>query len=190
MKIVLIPCARTEWRSKGRVLGRTELSAGAAAEANCVEWIETLRPHGLTRLLHSPDELARRTARLIGRALRVPTRCVDELREVDFALWAGLTEEELRTRFASAYRQLEESPLAVTPPGGENLGAAAARLQACLKRRLREGETTGLVLRPVVLALARYVLGEHDESRIWSDAHSDELVVVTVDSGLAPFDPR
>lgn len=190
MKIALIPCLRTEWRSEGRLLGCTELSVAPAAEADCSAWLEALRPLGLTRLLHSPDELARRTARLIVRALHVPIRSVADLREVDFALWAGLTGEELRTRFASVYRQLGESPLAVTPPGGENLGDAAARLRACLKRRLRGGQATGLVLRPVVLALARYVLGDYDESRIWSNSHCDELVVVTVDSGLALSDPR
>lgn len=190
MKIALIPCAPTEWRSEGRLLGRTELSAAPGAESRCVTWAETLRPLALARILHSPDELAKRTARLIGRVLHVPTRSVEDLSEVDFALWAGLTDDELRTRFASAYRQLEESPLAVTPPGGENLGAAAARLQACLKRKLRAGEAAvGLVLRPVVLALARYVLEDHDESRIWSAAHSDDPVIVTVNSGLAPSDP-
>jgi broad specificity phosphatase PhoE len=191
MKIALIPCACTEWRTEGRLLGRTELSAAPAAEERCTAWVETLRLLMLARILHSPDELAKRTARLIGRALHVPARSVEDLSEVDFALWAGLTDEELRMRFASAYRQLEESPLAVTPPGGENLGVAAARLEACLRRRLRGGEAAvGLVLRPVALALARYVLGEHEESRIWRDAHSDELVVVTVDGGPAPFHPR
>jgi len=181
MIITLIPCGPSDWHSEGRLLGRVELAFTPQAEAWVSAWVERLRPLNLSRILHAPDELARATARLLGRRLGVPTRTVQDLKEVDLGLWAGLTDLQLRTRYASAYRQLQEAPLSVCPPGGEEFAAAAERLRKFVQRLVRRNGRggVGVVLRPVSLAIARYVLNGLDAARIWEDAWGqDEPVVV------------
>lgn len=172
MKVVLIPCAATEWREEGRLLGRVELPPAEAAEAQCAAWAEQLTPLGLKQIYHGPDELARRTAELLGRKLLVPTKAVAGLAEVDVGLWAGLTDGQLKARFASVHRELREAPLNVSPPGGENLGAAAARLEAFLKKQAkRNGRATlGLVLRPVAFAMVWCTLTGQPASAVWDAA--------------------
>lgn len=170
MKIVLIPCGPSTWRQAGRLLGRTEIGLTDQAEQRCAEWAEQLRPLGIQRLYHAPDELATQTARLLGRRLNVPVRALDELAEVDCGLWTGLTEAQIRERFASAFHQLADAPLSVQPPGGEALAQAAQRLRRAVQRIARRGDaqTVGLVLRPVALGLARCVLDGADPARLWS----------------------
>ncbi|MGD8450222.1 MAG: histidine phosphatase family protein [Phycisphaerae bacterium] len=186
MKVVLIPCAATEWVEKGRLMGRVELSAGPALEQETTQWATTLAGLGLKEIYHAPDELATRTARQLGRKLVVPTRSADGLAEVDVGLWTGLTEDDLKSRYASAHRELCEAPLNVSPPGGENLGEADERLKAFLRKQAkRNGEAVvGLVLRPVSFAMAQCALEGRAPSALWETAKQRREPVV-LDAGEA-----
>ena len=130
-----------------------------------------LRALGLERILHAPDELATQTAAVLARQLSVPTKALDDLAEVDLGLWTGLTEAQLKTRFASAHRELREAPLNVNPPGGESLSArrrpADRRASASSSRRTAK-TAIGVVLRPD--QLGRWpgrTLGGGELSELW-----------------------
>jgi len=180
MKIALIPCARTEWLDEGRLLGRVELPPAPAADAECEQWVKELRGLGWQQILHAPDELATHTARLLGRQLVVPTKVADALAEVDVGLWSGLTEEDLKSRYASAHRELCEAPLNVNPPGGESLGDADARLKAFLKKHTRRDGPTALalVLRPLSFAMAWCTLEGRAPSDVWERARQAQRPVI------------
>ena len=129
--------------------------------------------------MHSPDGLAAETARALARPLKATVRSVDDLAEVDLGVWAGLTDEQLSTRFASAYRQLEESPLSVTPPDGENLGQARQRLARALQRATRNMKrNVAVVLRPVALALLVQELTGLPEEQVWEARRRDEPLIL------------
>lgn len=169
MNVVLIPCGATDWRAQGRLLGRVELSLSQAAVEQFPAWREALRAAGVNRLLHAPDELSVETARALGEELDVTPKPASALHEVDLGLWAGLTEEQLRTRYASAHRELKDAPLNVAPPNGETLQDARERIQKALKKKLTNGGAVfGLVLRPFALGLARMVLEGNGAERFWS----------------------
>jgi broad specificity phosphatase PhoE len=186
MKVALIPCGPTEWREKGRLLGRVELTPTAAVEGQCAAWGEQLRDVVRSKIFHAPDELSRATAQLIGRRLNVPTKALDDLVEVDLGLWAGLTEEQLKQRYAKAHRQLTESPLNVSPPEGEDFSAAAGRVRACLKKRLKPNGSNGigLVMRPLTFAMARSVLEGAASTKIWETSQQADAVVIVDCEGV------
>lgn len=179
MKVALIPCASTEWAQHGRLLGRVELEPTAEAPAQCAAWSEQLRPANLGRIFFAPDELSKSTARHLARALNIPVKELDDLEEVDLGLWAGLTEEDLKKRYATAHRQLVDSPLKVSPPRGEVFAAAADRLRECFKKRLKPNakEAIGLVMRPFCFAMARYLL-EGEGVKIWETSRSPNAPIV------------
>jgi broad specificity phosphatase PhoE len=172
MKVALIPCALTEWRQEGRVLGRAELLPTAEGEAGCLRWADTLQALGIQQVDHGPDELSKRTAALLARRLLASTKTVRSLAEVDFGLWTGLTDVDLEARYETAYRELCESPLNVSPPEGENLGDADARLRAFLKKQIkRDGKAAlALVLRPLALAMAWCALDGQEPTVVWEVA--------------------
>lgn len=169
MRLALIPCATSEWQQDGRLLGRVELPLADDAELVPQGWVERLRELRLARIYHAPDELAVAMACRLGEELHVPTKAAPELEEVDLGLWTGLTQDQLRERFASAYRQLEESPLTVEPPGGEAFAAAADRLRAWLRARLRRraAAAAGAVVRPIAFSMLRGLLADGDASAFW-----------------------
>ncbi len=180
MKIALIPSAATEWHADGRLLGRVGLPMTEAGQQQCSAWVAVLRPLELQRLLHGPDDLTRQTAELLGRQLEIPTKALDELAEVDLGLWAGLTEAQLKTRFASAHRELRESPLHVNPPGGEALSQATERLTTCIRKQLRKNGAApfGVVLRPLGFALVQHVLGNGRPTDLWEAARGQSGPVI------------
>ncbi|MBI5865384.1 MAG: histidine phosphatase family protein [Planctomycetes bacterium] len=184
MKVALIPCAASEWRDEGRLLGRVEVQATAAGEQAVAGWIQRLAPLGIPVVFHSPDELATRTAKLIAKALKVRTRKLADIAEVDVGLWAGLTEEELKKRYASTHHELCESPLHVCPPDGEEMAAAEQRLTAAVHKLIRKNEAAALALvaRPLSLAITRWALEQSDESAIWHHAQEiNEPVIIELD---------
>lgn len=161
MKVALIPCGRCDWQEQDRLLGRAELALNETGRRQCQEWAARLRDLEPALVLHAPDGLATETAKILARQLVVPAKALAGLAEVDIGLWAGLTEAQLKTRYASAYRLLCEAPLNVQPPGGEALSAAGQRLDQCLRKQLRKSNgkaALGVVLRPLAWALLRCAL--------------------------------
>ncbi len=172
MNLTLVPVGECEWRIEGRLLGRAELSLTEHGEQQAAEWARQLTGRGVAKVFHSPDELATRTAEIIAGALGTSSKALEEVSEVDFGLWTGLTDEQLEARFQSAHRQLHEAPLSVTPPNGEEFVAAADRArQRILKMSKRlAGQSVVLVLRPMILALTRWVIERGDAAVLWQDA--------------------
>lgn len=179
MKVALIPSAATDWAGQGRLLGRVELEPSSAAGNQLAAWSDELKATHIKRIYYAPDALSRTTARQLGSALGITVKELDALEEVDLGLWAGLTEEDLKKRYASAHRQLVDSPLAVSPPGGEEFSVAISRLRACFKKRLKANEEggVGLVLRPFCFAMARYLL-EGEGVKIWEASRAPAHPVV------------
>lgn len=188
MKVVLIPCCATEWRDEGRLLGRVEVSPSAEGERAAATWVDSLRPHNIELIYHSPDELATRTAKIVAKALGVKTKKLEELAEVDIGLWAGLTEDDLRKRYASAHHELTEAPLHVSPPDGEDLAAAEERLSTAVQRILKKNGKVAIALveRPLSLALTRRVLQRGDPARVWEGFKQiTEPIVVETNGSVA-----
>ncbi|MEP0847816.1 MAG: histidine phosphatase family protein [Phycisphaerae bacterium] len=184
MKLVLIPCAPTQWRRAGRLLGRAELPPSDDVDRALAETAERVRPHGVARILHAPDGLSTAAARRIARSLGVPARRMPALEEVDLGLWTGLTAEQLAQRFPSAQHELCESPLNVTPPDGEPLRSALNRLRAGVQRSVKRSShpALALVTRPLALALIRTVLEGPEGGGVWQRlGDPDEPVALELD---------
>src|SRR5438445_3297595 len=133
---------------------RPESLPGAAAAA------------AYTRPLAGP----RGCAELIAKPHRLGTRVEPDFREMAFGGWEGITREEL---FARSPREAEAwrlTPHLVTPPGGETLGAVAARVRGALQRLIaaHAGETAVLVSHAIVVRLIVLAALGLGPERLWS----------------------
>ena len=92
----------------------------------------------------SPVRRARETATALGEALGLPVQVDDDLREIDFGVWEGLTPEDVRRRWPddlAAFR----TDAGHAPPGGESVADVAERVRRA-RDRLVEGSAEGAVL--------------------------------------------
>ena len=115
----------------------------------------------------SPLERARVCADLIAKPHRLEPRVEPDLREMAFGAWEGLGHDELPQAQAEAWRL---TPHLVTPPGGEPLGAVAARVRATLDRLIaaHAGETAIVVTHAVVVRLIVLAALGLGPERLWS----------------------
>jgi broad specificity phosphatase PhoE len=145
--LILIPAAQTEWRATGRLAGDMDLPLNETGHRQAVEIGRKLTSLSPGVIRGGSDQPTKQTASLIAHELGLRTRAVKELREVKLGLWQGLTEEDLRERFESVFRQWRNDPLMIEPPEGETLGAAGDRLAAAIERirRKQEGQTVVVV---------------------------------------------
>lgn len=128
--LVLARHSITAASAAGRNLGRADdpalADAGVALAARLGAAIEaelTELPHDELRLVSSSARRCRQTAAAIGVALdldRTSIEAADELLEIDYGAWDGLTPQECRARDPELRAAWETDPYRVRCPGGES----------------------------------------------------------------------
>jgi len=173
--LYLVQTGQTVWEEQARfdpAAGAPLTDAGR--QAVCDRAAEL--PAGELGVVYaSGGEAEWQTAALLVQHLGGKQRRVQDLREVDYGLWQGLTRQEVKRRNPKIYRKWTEVPGAVRPPDGETLGEAQARVRKALRgvlKRHRDGAAV-VVLRPVVLGLARCLLEGADIDRVWQTVEPD-----------------
>jgi broad specificity phosphatase PhoE len=114
----------------------------------------------LAALYCGPAENVLRTAEIIGRALGIRPKRIDEFRNLDQGLWQGLQIDEIRRRNTKLFRQWIDDPETICPPQGETMEDAMERLKAALRPLLRrhQDESIGLVVaEPLARLVACYL---------------------------------
>jgi len=151
IRIVLIPAGATTWEQDRRLQGATDLPMSETALGHTSSKASAWSPvEPWPKIVHSaPDEASVRTAELFSRALdHVRVKPVEGLAEPSLGLWQGLTTEQIAERHPKVYQRWRQDPYSVTPPEGESLTDAAARLRETVR-----GLTRRLGDRPLVLVL-------------------------------------
>jgi broad specificity phosphatase PhoE len=110
----------------------------------------------LAALYCGPGDSVVRTAEIVGKALGLRPRRIDDLRNLDQGLWQGLQIEEIKRRNTRLFRQWIEDPRTICPPQGETVEEALERIKAALKPLIRRhhDEPFGLVLGEPLARLA------------------------------------
>lgn len=123
----------TAWSLAGRYQGRADppLCAQGEVEAACLG--KQAARQGVDRVVSSPLRRARQTAASVAAYGSLSVPGVDDgLLEVDFGLWEGKTQAEIRAIWPAQLRDWKSAPERFTFPGGESLADAQRRVAACL----------------------------------------------------------
>lgn len=118
----------------------------------------------LSALYCGPGENALCTAEILGRALGLRPRRIDDLRNLDQGLWQGLQIEEIKRRNTRLFRQWIDDPRTICPPQGETVALAIERVRSALKpliRRHQDGDFFGLIVaEPLARLVSSYLRAE------------------------------
>jgi broad specificity phosphatase PhoE len=147
-QVVLIRPGATVYDEQNRVQGVLDLPLSDRGRAEVASLAERVTAEvELAALYCGPSQSAVRTAEIVGKALGLRPRRIDELRNLDQGLWQGLQIDEIRRRHLKIFRQWLDDPFTVQPPQGEDFEHALERIQAALKPILKRhrDEAIGLV---------------------------------------------
>lgn len=136
-ELFLVRHGETEGQSSIRYHGRTDVALSELGRAQMRAAAAALAPRGFTRVFASTMVRAVEGARLIA-GEHAPIVCLEELAEVDFGLFEGLTAEEIRARYPAEFERwnLERLETTYAYPGGESRAAFRARVEHGLRRML------------------------------------------------------
>jgi len=182
--LTLIACGETTWGRDGRLLGSADLplsnSGLSQVKADADQFAAEL---GIDRdgstgspfpaINHPPDDAAQITAQTIADRLGCKTRVVEDLHDPELGLLEGLTADMFAERYPRRSKQYHDDPLTLTPPEGESIVDARARLFKAVvrlltrKRKAKSGEVA-LVLHNLNLGLLRCWLSNRSSRDLWT----------------------
>jgi broad specificity phosphatase PhoE/ribonuclease HI len=172
----LLRHGQTEHTPERRFSGSSDLPLSELGRAEARAAALSLKDRGIDAIVSSPLQRCRKTAAAAAEVLGLPVEVDDDLRELDFGEWEGLTQDEAVARNPLALRRFFGAT-DVPAPGGESIADVSKRVARARHRILAEhaGETVLVVshVTPIKLLLAAG-LGTGDEvvHRVFLDAAS------------------
>ncbi len=130
--ILLMRHGETEWNRERRVMGNADVELNAMGRAQCARVAAVLAGFSIERIVSSPLRRALESAQILAAQLKVPIESDDDLEEVHFGRWQGLTYDEIVDD--PDYHAFLEDPAANCTPGGETIVDVQRRGLAALMR--------------------------------------------------------
>jgi broad specificity phosphatase PhoE len=169
LKIVLVRPGSTDFDEQGRIKGSLDIPLCGAGECQVAQMVAHLANTPLDYIYASPGKSAQQTAALLAKARRLKVRTLERLENLNHGLWHGKLIDEVKQTQPKVYRQWQEHPETVCPPGGEPLEAAQERVRSTLVRLLRKhtSGTIALVAPEPLATLIRSFLSDSDLGDLW-----------------------
>jgi broad specificity phosphatase PhoE len=151
-QVVLIRSGATLYDEQNRVQGVLDIPLSESGQGEVTRMAQKLAQSvngtPLSALYCGPGESVIRTAEIVGKALAIRPKRIDDFRNLDQGLWQGLQIEEIRRRNTKLFRQWIDDPATICPPQGETFESAMARIKAAFRPLLKRhhDETIGLVV--------------------------------------------
>ncbi|MFG3339760.1 histidine phosphatase family protein [Glycomyces sp. NPDC048151] len=111
---------QTEWNALGRKQGRLDSPLTELGVEQARGNAKRLDGEGVDAIFSSPIGRARASADLIAEELGLPVWELDDLSEVDYGHWSGLTGSEIESRWPAEYAARELDRYGYRVPGGES----------------------------------------------------------------------
>ena len=188
LRLLAIRHGETAWSREQRFAGARDVPLTDRGRRQSEALAAALADTPVVAVYTSPLERARASAEAIARPHRLDVRVEPAFREMAFGAWEGLTREEVAASAAGAMETWRQAPDRIVPPGGEALGAVAARVAEATARLIatHPGATVVLVSHAIVtrlIVLAALGLGPE---RLWAvDASPAGVTEIEFQDGWA-----
>lgn len=169
LRIFLVLPGATDLDTQGRIKGSLDLPMNANGNEQARETADALSSESIDLVYSSPCLSAQQTAEQLSRNGQIKIKVIEELRNIDRGLWHGKLIEELKESQPRVYRQWQEQPETVCPPGGETLDQAQKRVAKVL-RKVRKRHKSGaisLVIPEPLASVVRSQLESAEMGDLW-----------------------
>lgn len=169
LTLLLVRPGATEFDQQGRIQGTLNLPLCENGRRQTEEALPGIAAHKPTVVYTAPCQAAREAGQMIAEATGAKQKAVDKLCNLNHGLWQGMLVEEVRTKQPKVYRQWQDQPHTVCPPGGETLLQVKARVAESLRKLLRKHKegTIALVAPEPLASVVRHVLHHDEVTGLW-----------------------
>lgn len=169
LTLLLVRPGATEFDQQGRIQGTLDIPMcedGRRQTEEALQGVAAARP---TAVYTATCQSARQTGQMIAEAVGVKCKPLEKLTNLNHGLWQGMLVEEVRTKQPKVYRQWQDQPHTVCPPGGETLLQAKARVAESLRKLLKKHKegTIALVAPEPLASVIRHVVHHDAVTGLW-----------------------
>jgi len=144
-QILLVRPGCTDFDEQHRIQGTLDLPLSARGQEQVAAILRDLTDVPIDIIYASPCEPARSTAAALAASRGLAVKEIESLYNVNHGLWQGLTVDEIRRKHPKVFKQWQESPEAICPPGGETLTEAIERVRKALEKPLKKKGNLAIV---------------------------------------------
>jgi len=184
-KIVLVRPGATDFDDQGRMKGCLDMPLSDTGRQQVGRIAEELAVVKLSSIFTAPCQSARETASALAMGRTARVKVIECFRNIDHGLWHGKLIDELRRTQPRLYRQGQDSPDSVRPPGGETIQEAKDRVLKAVRKVVKRS-TSGaiaLVIPDPLASVVQSILEGEEMRDLWSaetDAAHWELIEAAI----------
>ena len=169
LRILIIHPGCTDYDEQERIQGSLDIPLSQRGNNEVVLLIEQLQDQQIEMIYAPPCQPAEQTASAISGKLEIKLKKLDRLQNLDQGLWEGMLIEDVKLKQPKVYKQWQEQPENVCPPGGEMLGEAAERVRVTMTKLLKKHKSgTIAIVTPEPLAtLLRHFISNEELGDLW-----------------------
>ncbi|MHB1668070.1 MAG: histidine phosphatase family protein [Thiomonas sp.] len=119
-RILLVRHGATRLTAEDRFAGSSDIPLSDEGRAQAARLGIRLSGADVAAVYASPMGRTLETARILAGPHGIEAQVEDDLREIDYGRWEGLTRAEVTERHAEEYAMWEEDPLTIAPQDGES----------------------------------------------------------------------
>lgn len=169
VRLILSRPGSTEYDEQGRIKGTLSIPLSDEGTRQAANTAAELSDSEIDAVYSSPCESCLESARVIAASRSVKVKVLDGLNNLDHGLWEGRLIEDVKQKQPKVYRQWQENPESVCPPGGEMLEAARDRIQTSLQKLIKKHKdgVIALVAPEPLASLIQSQLSGGDLGDLW-----------------------
>lgn len=185
-RVLLVRPGATEFDDQGRIKGSLDIPMSDRGRQQVTSLTEQLAEVRVKTIFTSPCESARETAERLAQGREVRVKVIDAFRNIDHGLWHGKLIDEVRRNHPRVYRQGQDSPTDVCPPGGESIRDAQARVIKAVRKVVRKSgdDVIAIVIPDPMAWVVESLLSGKELSGLWN-AETDSGRWELIESVLA-----
>jgi len=191
LTVILVRPGATSFDDDGRIKGTLELPLSDCGVQQAEKTADELAQTQVECLYVAPCLSAQQTAEVLADRRGWKVKTIEGFRNLDQGLWQGKRIEEVRRQLPKVYRQYQENPGAVCPPGGETLDAAESRVKGSLQKVLKKHRqgVIGMVIPEPMASVVKHLLCSAEVGDMWKsccdDGHWDTIQITPAQLVLA-----
>lgn len=162
LQIVLVRPGSTELDEQRRIKGTLSIPLSVNGEGEAQNTAAELMDVKVDTIFCSPCLAAQQTAQQLSHDGQIKIKVDDGLKNLDHGLWHGKLIEELKETQPKLFKQWQDHPERICPPGGETVEQVRSRVSRWLKkvrRKFKKGVVVLVVPEPISSIIRSHLEG-------------------------------
>ncbi|WP_129597115.1 histidine phosphatase family protein [Anaerophilus nitritogenes] len=161
-RLYLVRHGQTKWNLEFRAQGSKNIELTEKGKLQASLLAEKMNKYKIDCIYSSNLDRAYETALTLGEKVGIPVSKIDDLREMSFGDWEGLTMNEIQKTYESHYTVWRDQPHQAQIPGGETLVDVQKRALEAVHDIIKENEGKNIVIVSHGVAIKSILLGIMD----------------------------